>query len=65
MKLFILLLTCLVWSGPAIAYIDPVNGAMLLQLLLSGIAGAVIVFRRVIGGFISRLRALWTNDSHE
>lgn len=47
------------------AYIDPVNGAMLLQLLLSGIAGALVVFRRVIGSFFTRLKARWKASRNE
>jgi hypothetical protein len=33
----------LLWSGPAWAYLDPGTGSMMLQLLLGGIAGAMVV----------------------
>lgn len=32
-------------ASPAYAYIDPGTGGMLLQLLLGGLAGAVVVVR--------------------
>lgn len=38
-------LLLLLGSGPASAYIDPGTGGMLLQLLLGGIAGALVVIR--------------------
>ncbi|MDJ0893611.1 MAG: hypothetical protein QNJ92_00600 [Alphaproteobacteria bacterium] len=31
--------------GPAFAYIDPGTGGMLLQLLLGGVAGALVVIK--------------------
>lgn len=37
-KFIVLFVTGLLWSDAAMAYVDPVNGAMMLQLLLSGIA---------------------------
>lgn len=65
MNLVFLLSVCLIWSQPALAYIDPVNGAMLLQLLLSGITGAVLVFRRVLGEYFERVKARWKAKSNE
>jgi hypothetical protein len=65
MHLIVLLFVLCSWSQPAMAYIDPVNGAMLLQLLLSGIAGALVVFRRVIGSFFTRLKARWKASRNE
>jgi hypothetical protein len=53
------------WCQPAMSYIDPVNGAVLLQLLLSGIAGVGLVFRRAIGSFFRRLKLRSRPDSHE
>jgi hypothetical protein len=32
----------LLWNGPAWAYLDPGTGSMMLQLLLGGIAGAMV-----------------------
>lgn len=42
MLAFVTLLTV---NGPAYAYIDPGTGGMLLQLLLGGIAGALVVMK--------------------
>ena len=33
------------FSRPAFAYLDPGSGSMLLQLLLGGVAGAVVVLK--------------------
>jgi hypothetical protein len=52
-------------ASPAMAYVDPVNGAMLLQLLISGAAGVGLVFRRVIGDFFRRLKARLKIGTHE
>jgi hypothetical protein len=42
--LFVLLfLSALGIDGPAYAYLDPGTGSMLLQLLLGGVAGALVV----------------------
>ncbi len=42
--LFVLLfLTTLGVDGPAYAYLDPGTGSMMLQLLLGGVAGALVV----------------------
>ena len=62
-KLVVAMILGLLWAAPACAYVDPVNGAMLLQLLLSGIAGVSVVFRRVIGGFFQRLKARFKRGS--
>lgn len=64
-KVSLFLLLGLLCCAPAIAYVDPVNGAMLLQLLLSGIAGVGLVFRRVIGNFLKRLKERLSPDRHE
>lgn len=65
MPYLLLLMIGMLISRPALAYVDPVSGAMLLQVLLSGVAGAGVVFRRVIGNFFRRLKARWKSDSHE
>ena len=31
------------FSNPALAYLDPATGSMILQLLLGGVAGALVV----------------------
>lgn len=33
------------WAAPAHAYVDPGTGSMLLQLLLGGVAGALVVVK--------------------
>lgn len=42
-------------AAPAYAYVDPGTGGMLVQLLLGGVIGALVLFRsgwqRVIGWF--------------
>lgn len=57
---FIFFLLGITFSRPAVAYIDPINGAMLLQLILSGVGGAVFFFRRVIGNFLRRMKTRFT-----
>lgn len=66
-KLVALLVTGLLWSDAALAYVDPVNGAMMLQLLLSGVAGGLMVFRRALSDFVKRVVGRRRNeiDSHE
>lgn len=63
----VLLVTGLLWSDAALAYVDPVNGAMMLQLLLSGIAGGLMVFRRALSDLFRRIIGRSENkpDSHE
>ena len=39
------LIATVMMSGPAHAYLDPGTGSMILQLLLGGIAGAMVVGR--------------------
>lgn len=38
----------LLFPSYALAYIDPINGSILLQMLLSGVAGAFFVFRHLL-----------------
>ena len=43
-------------TGPAWAYLDPGTGSMMLQLLLGGIAGAMVVRKALLAsipGFVS------------
>jgi hypothetical protein len=61
----VFILLALIACAPALAYIDPVNGAMLLQLLMSGIVGVGLVFRRVIGNFFRRIKERLKPGSHE
>ncbi len=43
--LLTLLLSLLTLSRPAYAYLDPGTGSIILQLLLGGVAGALVVGR--------------------
>ena len=49
-------LTVIVSAPPAhaLAYTDPGSGALLWQLLLSGMLGATFYFRRILNWFTSR-----------
>lgn len=40
---------------PAFAYVDPVSGAMLLQIIVSGFTGLLLVFRRAVGNLFRRI----------
>ena len=35
----------LLWAAPAYAYLDPATGSILLQGLLAGVAGLIVVLR--------------------
>lgn len=43
--LTVMVLVTLVMATPAFAYIDPASGSMLLQLVLGGIAGLLLLFK--------------------
>ena len=60
MKLLLCLAVCIVVTMPeaAFAYIDPTTGGLLLQLLLAGFAGLVVLAKlywRKISGFFRRM----------
>jgi hypothetical protein len=42
---FFIGLVAIVWTSPAHAYLDPATGSILLQGLLAGVAGALVVLR--------------------
>ena len=42
---------------PLLAYIDPGTGSLLLQAILAGLLSVPFLFRRSIGGFLSRVRS--------
>jgi type IV secretory pathway VirB2 component (pilin) len=44
----------LAFTQPAFAYIDPGTGSMLLQLLMGGVAGALVVVKMYWKGFAAR-----------
>lgn len=49
----------LLWTAPAYAYLDPATGSILLQGLLAGVAGLVVVLRLYwarVTAFFRRLR---------
>ncbi len=45
----------LIWAEPAYAYLDPGSGSMITQIILAGLAGAVVVLKL----FWHRLLALF------
>ncbi len=45
-------------SGPALAYVDPGTGSMLLQLAAAGIAGALFYFREIRLQFVDWFRRM-------
>lgn len=57
------------WANSALAYLDPGTGSMVLQLLLGGIAGAVVIlklyWRRFVGLFRGNTRDEAGNSSSE
>ncbi len=59
----VVLLLGLVLSPPAYAYLDPGSGSMLLQLLLGGIAGAVVVLKLYWQRFVSLFGNKQAKDS--
>jgi len=42
---YLLFLFIVIFPTPAMAYIDPGSGSMLLQLILGGVAGLFIIFK--------------------
>jgi hypothetical protein len=54
---FIVAACLLAGAGPAHAYLDPTTGSILLQGLLAGIAGIVVVLRL----YWARLKAFFRN----
>jgi hypothetical protein len=52
----LLLVWCLVMGErPAVAYVDPNSGSMLLQLVLAGTAGLGLIVRLTWRGLLSRI----------
>ena len=49
----------LLWTAPAYAYLDPATGSILLQGLLAGVAGLVVVLRLYWGRLTAFFRK-WT-----
>lgn len=45
----------LIFPSLAHAYVDPINGALLLQLLLSGVAGILMLLRHKLKLFWRRM----------
>jgi hypothetical protein len=44
-KTVIIAVALLAWTAPAYAYLDPTTGSILLQGLLAGVAGVMVVGR--------------------
>jgi len=56
MNVLTLTIFCLTMTtSPAYAYIDPGSGAMLLQMLLAGLAGGLFFLRNTIRSIMSRI----------
>jgi hypothetical protein len=57
------------WANSAWAYLDPGTGSMILQLLLGGIAGAIVIlklyWRRFVGLFRGSTREEAGSSSSE
>jgi hypothetical protein len=53
----ILLLALL--PSPAVAYIDPISGSILLQILAAGVLGAVLTVKRFWNGLSGAARNVW------
>ena len=45
MKKRLLVIICLFVASPAYAYLDPGTGSILLQVILGGIAGAIVAIK--------------------
>jgi hypothetical protein len=60
-------LVVLLTAKPAYAYLDPGTGSMILQLLLGGVAGALMVgklYFRKIQSFVAGLRGRPIEDEN-
>lgn len=44
------------WANSAYAYLDPGTGSMILQLLLGGVAGAIVILKLYWRRFVSLFR---------
>ena len=55
---FMFALGAVAWTSPAHAYLDPATGSILLQGLLAGVAGAVVVLRLYWGRLKTFFRRL-------
>ena len=55
-------------TGPALAYIDPGTGSMLLQMMAAAVAGAIFYFRELrikLMSFFTRRDASAADDTSE
>jgi len=58
MKIYTAVLALIVFlagTAPAYAYLDPGSGSMMVQLLLGGVAGVVVLVRLYWGWLLTRL----------
>ncbi len=46
------------FGSPLVAYIDPMSGTILIQLVVAGVIGGIAFFRRSIGRML-RLACFW------
>ena len=64
----VILCLIFIFMAPALsfAYLDPGSGSMLLQIILGGVAGLVVVFKLYWGRFLSLLGVRKkSNDANE
>jgi hypothetical protein len=59
LKAAVIAASILLWTAPAHAYLDPATGSILLQGLLAGVAGLVVVLRLYWGRLTAFFRK-WT-----
>jgi dolichol kinase len=52
------LLATIFYSAPAYAYLDPGTGSIILQLLLGGVAGGLVIFKL----YWARLKSFFVRD---
>lgn len=63
-KQFVVAATLATLCLPAFAYVDPVSGAMLLQIVVSGVTGFLLVFRRAVANFFRKVFRRTPKDSN-
>jgi len=62
---FIVMIFFLFMTSNAYAYIDPGSGSMILQLILGGIAGLVVIIKLYWGRFLTMLGIREKTDESE
>lgn len=57
--LAVLCLVHLLTPAPALAYVDPVTGSVMLQVLIAGLLGSLLAFRRAGFAIKTALSRIW------